>query len=368
MSRASDPWYVRFPDGRVMRASSTAALRHHLETGRIPTDSRVRRSPDDEWTALDWMAEFSDLASQRPSRGRNIVTREPIVSTADGGVRSNHMQLQTVGVRGLVEELLTAMDSSLVRSKLMIAALAGFLGGVAVAGATLAQEWVKWPGLSWVVAGLVCIGILAWCTALLTQMTFVEVSQLRPARWAEATTALGRPFWQLVIALLLVGGVTITALAFLRFTPAWAVERMARGEWEPWLSALVTALALFLQALLWPVLGIMLLLAPVILIEERSLIPSLALWGSQIWRHFGRVVLYESLALALASLAAIPFVLPVALSWTCAPALGIVGSSADAVLIVLAGVALTPLLAYLPVANVFIFLNLRYEHAPLTAR
>ncbi len=367
MSRASDPWYVRFPDGRVMRASSTAALRHHLETGRIPTDSRVRRSPDDEWTALDWMSEFSDLAPQRPARGpgsRGLLPREPAGSAADGGARANHMHLQTVGVRGLVEELLAAMDSALVRSKLIIAALAGVGCGLAFAVAAFAQHWVDWPVLPWVLAGLVCVVFVAWCAALLTQMTFVEVSQLRPARWAEATTALGLAFLRLVIALLLVGGITIVALGLLRATPTWATDLTSSGEWELWPGALVTALALVLQVVLWPLLGFILLLAPVILIEERSLIRSLAIWTSLLWRHLSRVILYEALALSLAGIAALPFILPVALSVESAPRTGILGAVADAVLVLLAGVALTPLLAYLPVANVFIFLTLRYEHSP----
>ena len=371
MSRASDPWYVRFPDGRVMRASSTAALRHHLETGRIPSDSRVRRSPEEEWTALDWTAEFSDLAPQRLARGsssRGLLGREPITSAGDGGVRANHLHLRTVGVRGLVEELLAAMDSSLVRPKLIIAALAGLMGGVAVAVAAFAEARVDWPIVPWGIAGLACVGIMAWCAALLTQMTFVEVSQLRPARRADTTTALGRSFWRLVGALVLLGGLLIAAVGCLRFAPSWAMELTARGEWELWLEATVTALALVLQVLLWPVFGFLLLLAPVVLIEERSLIQSLAIWASLLWQHFSRVILYEALALALASIAALPFVLPVGLTFESAPRTGSVGSVADAVLIVLTGVALTPLIVYLLVANVFIFLNLRYEHAPRAAK
>src|SRR5947209_19003346 len=62
MSQSSDEWYVRFPDGRVIHAHSTASVRHHLETGTIPPESRVRRAAGEEWTLLEWTTEFADLA------------------------------------------------------------------------------------------------------------------------------------------------------------------------------------------------------------------------------------------------------------------------------------------------------------------
>jgi hypothetical protein len=45
-----DVWFIRLPDGRVVRAKSTAAVRHHVETGRVPTDIWVRRRGEDDWT------------------------------------------------------------------------------------------------------------------------------------------------------------------------------------------------------------------------------------------------------------------------------------------------------------------------------
>src|SRR6516162_5372375 len=111
MSQASDAWYVRFPDGRVMHASSTAAVRFHLESGRIPAESRVRRAPYEEWTALDWAPEFADLVPKRGARGSRATLREPATAAAEGGgagLRANALRLQSVGVRGLAEELLSA--------------------------------------------------------------------------------------------------------------------------------------------------------------------------------------------------------------------------------------------------------------------
>jgi len=365
MSRATDPWYVRFPDGRIMRANSTAAVRHHVEAGRIPSDSRVRRSPDEEWTALDWTTEFSDLAPKRPVRGapaRGSAPREAGPEAAS--LRTNNLQLQTVGVRGLAEELLAAMDSTLVRGKLVIAALAGLLGGGACVAADLVESQLEGPWLAWAGAGLLCWLILAFCGALLTQMTFVEVSRLRPARWAETTAGLGRHVFRLAIAQLLVGGTTVTALLLLRQAPSWvmgasAIEAWAGAEWP---AAALTAAALVLQVFLWPVLGFTLLLAPVILIEECSTFQGLRIWWGLLRGHLSRVFLYEALACALASIAALPFIVPIVLTLGSAPQAGLVGSIAEATLILLTGLALTPLLAYLFVANVFVFLNLRYEH------
>ena len=61
MSPTPDAWYLRFPDGRVLRAGSTEAVRHHLEHGRIPPDSRARRDPGEPWVPLGRTPAFADL-------------------------------------------------------------------------------------------------------------------------------------------------------------------------------------------------------------------------------------------------------------------------------------------------------------------
>ena len=60
MSQA-DFWYIRFPDGRVLRAASTVVLRQELNAGHIPLGSTVRRSPSEEWVSLAWTQEFADF-------------------------------------------------------------------------------------------------------------------------------------------------------------------------------------------------------------------------------------------------------------------------------------------------------------------
>src|SRR5260370_8737073 len=66
VSQSGDAWFVRFPDGRVIRAAGTNILRKQLHSGRIPSASTVRRSPDDEWVTLEWTEEFADLVKKKP--------------------------------------------------------------------------------------------------------------------------------------------------------------------------------------------------------------------------------------------------------------------------------------------------------------
>src|SRR5205085_2928910 len=77
MSRAPDVWYIRLPDGRVLRANSTRSVRHNLHRGQIPPGSRVRRSAEDEWVSLDLTAEFADLVNLPSTRGAAAAAAVP---------------------------------------------------------------------------------------------------------------------------------------------------------------------------------------------------------------------------------------------------------------------------------------------------
>jgi hypothetical protein len=83
-------------------------------------------------------------------------------------------------------------------------------------------------------------------------------------------------------------------------------------------------------------------------------------------QHFSRLFFYEALAVSLAGLLTVPLVLPVALAplvlgTSALPSLGPPQEVLEISLSLLTGVALTPLIAYLVVANVFTYLNLRYQ-------
>src|SRR5271157_369106 len=63
-----DPWYLRLPDGHVVKAKSTTSVRHHVEAGNIPLNSMARRDAKQEWKTLTWIAEFTDLGPPRSNR------------------------------------------------------------------------------------------------------------------------------------------------------------------------------------------------------------------------------------------------------------------------------------------------------------
>src|SRR5262245_29111753 len=125
MAEVRDYWYVRLPDGRVIRAKSTKSLRYHVRTGRIPATARVRRSPSEEWMGLEWTAEFVDLVprSNGSARSRAKQLRE---AAAAGRPR-----LKTLGLRGIASDITGALDSTFRAVKLVpTAALGLFLGAL----------------------------------------------------------------------------------------------------------------------------------------------------------------------------------------------------------------------------------------------
>lgn len=362
MARTADSWYVRLPDGRVVRAKSTKALRYHIRTGRIPVAARVRRDPAEDWVALEWTQEFADLMSReagktRPEAAPNY---EPAVNNL---AKVKNDELRTLGVRGLVQELLSALDSTLNRVKLRIAAGAGLVLGMGVALYTAffaeAEPPWSWAGL----AALAFLAAMGTCLAivLLTQMTFVELSRLRQARPKEIRVGLWRHTLHLLLAYVAVGGVLAGALFGLRTLSSWLSGPGGPGLTEAALVALL-AIRLLLEILAWPILGLTLLFCPIVVIEECSFIRAVREAYAMAHRHPGRVFLYEALAFVLGIVLTLPFMFPVGMT-----ALSIAGESGLLSLVgyfllrILGGLALTPLLAYLSVANVFIYLNLRYE-------
>src|SRR5262249_50014528 len=134
MSQAVDTWYVRLPDGRVLRAASTEVVRRHIDSGRIPATSRVRRSPNEEWAAIDWTEEFADVV-RRPAAleaasdpaARTSASASRAIFKPEVASRYDPIRIKTIGLRGLVEELIAALDNTLARPKLLVA---GALGGI----------------------------------------------------------------------------------------------------------------------------------------------------------------------------------------------------------------------------------------------
>src|SRR5271167_887977 len=101
MAISAVTWYVRFPDGRVVLAKSTQAVRYHIERGRIPANSRVRRSPEETWQNIDAAPEFADLLEQ-PAPADGAIDGRAAMS-------KSNVEFRVFGVAVLVNELFSAV-------------------------------------------------------------------------------------------------------------------------------------------------------------------------------------------------------------------------------------------------------------------
>jgi hypothetical protein len=368
MPDTTDLWYIRFPDGRVLRAGGTAVVRQQLASGRLPAGTRVRRSPNDKWRGVERYPEFADLASGRgngtASTGGDDWRATPVrEEPATIASRLNPALLGLAGVRGLIEELLAALDSALVRSRLLPAALAGLVLGI-LAGLPL-LPWFHFglrpPGLGWLLP-VAALLVWSWLAVVLSRLAYVEVSRLRPARWRDAVWGCIRPTIHLSLAqgllLLVLGG----AIAGLRWLPGWLLqagdERSAQAFHIAAQAATVAGIAL--EMALWPALLLLLPLAALLVVEECSFLSALRQWGGLVRRRLARLLLAEGLALGMALLLAAPLALLAAAlaSRPIEPDLDLAARLTQRALYGLAG---SVVLAYLAVANVFIYLHLRYE-------
>jgi hypothetical protein len=359
MASSADLWYIRLPDGRVLRARSTEALRQYLKAGRVPWESRVRRSAEEPWQTLDRSEEFADLAPAEEA--------SPSEPAAPTKTRVGGPELRTLGVRGLVEELFNAFDSSLQRTKLTVAALTGLGIGVVlvianVADPLLAREW-KWAGYLGI--AFVLLVLFSICTSILTQMTALELSRYRPARFSEIRAGLLGYAVRLTCALSLIGGSIVGMIVLLRCLPGWIAPGAPQ---EPGLALetllnVVNGTRLLLEVIGWPILMLaMLLMGPILIVEDLSIWQGLREWLGMLRQHLGRIYLYQALAFAFAAVMTLPLVAPILLASGFVsgnPHTLSLGESVPFFLLV--GIALTPTLAYLLVAHVFIYLNLRYE-------
>ncbi len=382
MSQA-DFWYVRFPDGRILRAASTAILRHEVDAGHIPLGSTVRRAPSDEWVSLEWTQEFADLVGQhsasppppepvpspesrrhKPGRRGEAANHPAVEHSATVGSRLDSSRPHLVGVRGHVEELLAALDSTLVAKKILLGFGAGLFLGVLLAAERAA--WFETDSRrlvpAWCLAGAAMI-VLDFLTALLTQLTYIELARLRPARWREGLSHIVPLTIRLILTQVIVRGSTWGLIVLLRWLPYWLGPGPEGSQTAIRQTVAGTALALgmVLEAFLWPLFFFWWLMPSVLVVEECSLRHGLRRWLALLRQHLGRVFLYQTMAVGLGMLATAPFLLliaPLFLPTFCPPQE--LHEVADGMRAVLLGLACGPMLTYWIVANVFIYLNLRY--------
>ncbi len=363
-----DDWYVRFPDGKVLHAPNTDTVRAHIDRGRIPLESTVRRSAEEEWVTLAWTSEFADLVKRRadaaavrkaPPRRRRRPLADGAVA-ASAGTRLDPHQLDTVPLRSFFPELLTALENTVMQRKLVVVLVSGLLLGGLFA---LSQYPLPELGTArlWYDAILaVLAGLVASATgALLTRATFIELSQLRPAESQETHLGWTGRTVRLFVAQLFVVGSALGLIVLLQGLPQWLLLGDNPAPAWQYAANAVTAVGVVAGFALWPVLVLTLLLAPIVVVEETSVATGLFHWWQLIRKQPGSVLLYELLAVGVGLVVALVPALP----------LLVLGQPSDdrlnlAVVTtrnVLLGLPAALLFTYVTVANVFIYLHLRYE-------
>lgn len=373
-----DPWFVRLPDGRTIKAKSTGSVRHHVESGNIPLNSMVRRDPEEEWAALVWVAEFADLAS--PSARSMAPPPEPppqLAATGRSGVsaRLDPMRLQTVGVRGLIDELIAALDSTIARTKMAPSIVAAILvfGGMFAARVVCRHLFTldEYPWLPVVVGAAFAVLVLSVLNAVLARLTHTEVSTMRPARLGTALGGLAGYAVPVVVANAIIAGAALGVLLLMHHVPVWAAEALHKAGIEGFayqmINTPILVAVLAVSVVAWLVIGLCWLLTPAIVVEDSSWLAGVREWRQLIRDHFGRVLVYEGLAVLLGIAVALPVTLAVSLALTGQPTAlpawpsGTGTGASGAAAAVLEALTAAPLLALMGVANVFIYLNLRYE-------
>ena len=360
MSRHKDSWYVRLPDHQVVKANSTKSVRHNIKHGQIPTQSYARRSSSDPWTPLYKLEAFTDLVQKMAP----LAHRSEEAENGSAGPEEQ-FALQKVGVRGLLQELVTALESTLHRRKLLLAAISGLLVGLIVVLHLLVGKLPKGWDIAFAVAeSLGFLWVVGNGIALISQLTFIELSQLRPAKTKELYQNRLRNTVRLMGCYLVVVGLILAILrgmdelyVFIQglSEPVWVVEN------QDILLSAVAVIRVLLQVILLPVMGFSLLLGPIVIVEECSMLRALRHWWNMVMKHPSRLFFYEALVAAIGLVASLPFLLPVFWANMNIPEAGLPHYAAQGFIYLLLGLALTPAIAYLTVANVYLYLHLRYD-------
>ena len=348
MATIPDLWYVRLPNGRVVRTRSTKSLRQFVKSGRIPQRVHARRTNADPWQTLNQIKELADLAPKKRNATPQVKARAKVADQ------------RATGSRRMLNELLKALDSSLQRTKLITSACTGLAIGVAlilgeILMTALPSEWA-WLGA--VGTGLVTLFLFSVCTSVLTSLTARELSHSAPAELSETRGQIIGKALRLTGALALIGGSMAGLIFLLRSLPGWIATDEA-GSALTTAVHVVNGLRLILEGLCAPILGLaLLLLGPILVVEECSIFQAIRQWFGMLRQHPARIYVYQAAASAFALVLASPVLAPLVLSFG-GTRPNTLGESVPFYLLI--GAALTPLLSYLVVANVFVYLNLRYD-------
>jgi hypothetical protein len=208
-------------------------------------------------------------------------------------------------------------------------------------------------------AAIFALVVAAWGNGLLARMTHGELSEMRPVRMGEAAAGSAGLIRRLACAYVLIIGGAVLLMLGVRWMPeavtAWTARVGLAEELRDMLLAGLSIVGLIVEVALWCAMVLAGLLAPILVVEDVSVGKGLRAWFGLVREHLGRLLLAEALAVGLGGLAALPFALPVWLAASHYPGLP-PGAPYLAY-----GIALAPLTAFLAVANVFIYLDVRYE-------
>lgn len=358
MKEKQDPWHVRLPDGRVIKAKTTASVRHHIEAGRIPKGSLVRRSKNGEWQTLEWTNEFADLVGGKPREQLTSDTNAEVVRFL-AGKSEPEMKLESVGAHGIVEDLYAAFDNAVHKHKLV---LGGLVCGIsAVAGFAVHHflpEAVKLnPKLVNILSLLISFLVAAVGVTWISRQSHLELSRMTPVPLAEARKdSLG--YWlSLVIAYLIVFGIVGGAFYGLQQVPDQLGLKTG-------LESSLLGFGILLAALPFATLPLLaLLLGPIGPVEEYHFLKSFSVWRQLVVANTGRILLFESFALVLGLIAALPTLIPLqlALNYSGGQAIAATHWAGQMGVAFLEGFAYGPALVFVTVANVILYLSLRYE-------
>jgi hypothetical protein len=158
-------------------------------------------------------------------------------------------------------------------------------------------------------------------------------------------------------------GATWGLIVLLRWLPYWLEPGPddATNTFRQAAAGAALALGMVLEAGLWAMFFLWWLLPPILVVEECSIWCGLWQWSDLLRKHFRGVLLYQVLAVSIGALLSVPLLMligPLFLpsfhppeGWQ---------DLVDGVRSRLLGLACFPMLTYWIVANVFIYLTLRY--------
>jgi hypothetical protein len=379
MKRPRDAWYLRLPNGQEIKAKSTAAVLYHIQQGTIPKNSWARRSRAEEWLKLEWHAEFTEAVTGiKPARETEASESSPTPAFVTSGAASvaarlDPMQLRTVGVQGILEDLLASIDTAFRRSKLLIAFLGAALIGLAVGGIPYAADKLAQsqspanqppahPGLIHLIATLAAAAIFAVTNALLTKITYLELSTSRLVSFREATQGIVRSAVKLlVVTIALVGG-AFYLMSLLHRLPEWVTvppHQIAQADLGTRiLGGAASIFSLLCEVFLWIALVLTGLLPSILVGEDSSLVGGVFEWLRLVRAYFGRIALAEVLTLGTGVLLAAPVYIPIQRALV--HYASYLPHPVEMVALATSG---TAFLLVVAVSNVFIFLDAKYEQS-----